>query len=72
MLVAQAYSKRMESIGIDEEALDFSFLLDQTESVIQSTYNTFSRVLEGTTPNNKFVSVSTFGFMNKRVKNLSD
>ncbi|EAD0722651.1 hypothetical protein NW48_14975 [Listeria monocytogenes] len=72
MLVARSYTERITNIGLNEEPLDCLFLLRQSDNVLQSTYNAFSSVLEGTTLNNEFVGVSTFGFMNKRVKKLSN
>lgn len=72
LLVARAYTERVDNMGLNEEPLDCLFLLRQSDNVLQSTYNAFTSVLEGTTLNNEFVSVSTFGFMNKRVKKLSN
>lgn len=72
LLVAQAYSERMKIIGNDKEVLDFSFLLDQSDKVVQSSYLTFSKVLENTMPTKEFVSIATLGFMNDQVKDLAN
>lgn len=72
LLVAQTYSKRMKIIGNDEDVLDFSFVLDQSENVVQSSYLVISKVLENKKTRKEFVSVATLGFMNSQVKELSE